>query len=125
MADRKKLLSLSLLGFGVIFCLVYPLSMVWPSGWAWHQGAPHASHYFPMIAAVYLVLGIFLIRASRDPSRHVSLIWFAIWSSAAHAAVMTVQAMGDPMQRGHLLGDVPALALVAVVLGLLMPRRAS
>lgn len=125
MADRKKLLSLSLLGFGVIFCLVYPLSMVWPSGWAWHQGAPHASHYFPMIAAVYLVLGIFLIRASRDPSRHVSLIWFAIWSSAAHAAVMAVQAMGDPMQRGHLLGDVPALALVAVVLGLLMPRRTS
>ena len=125
MAEKRKLLSLSLLLFGVVFCLIYPLSMVWPSGWAWHDGAPHASHYFPMIAAVYLVLGLFLIRASRDPSRHVSLIWFTIWSSAAHAAVMALQALGDPMQRGHLLGDVPALVLVAVVLGWLMPRRAS
>jgi hypothetical protein len=33
---------------------------------------------------------------------------------------MAVQAAGDPMQHGHLLGDVPALLTVAVVLGGLM-----
>jgi hypothetical protein len=33
MADTK-LLGIAMALFGVIFCLVYPLAMVWPSGWA-------------------------------------------------------------------------------------------
>jgi hypothetical protein len=32
---------------------------------------------------------------------------------------MAVQAVIDPYERGHLLGDVPALILVAIVLGFL------
>jgi hypothetical protein len=36
-----------------------------------------------------------------------------------HAVIMAVQALGDPMHGGHLLGDVPALLLVALVLGVL------
>jgi hypothetical protein len=35
---------------------------------------------------------------------------------------MGVQALSDPAERGHLLGDVPALILVAIVLAVLMPR---
>jgi hypothetical protein len=35
---------------------------------------------------------------------------------------MTIHAARDAAERGHLLGDVPALFLVAVVLGLLAPR---
>jgi hypothetical protein len=35
---------------------------------------------------------------------------------------MAVQAMNIPTEHGHLLGDVPALVLVAVVLAVLMPR---
>jgi hypothetical protein len=35
---------------------------------------------------------------------------------------MAVQAMNMPAEHGHLLGDVPALALVGIVLGILMPR---
>jgi hypothetical protein len=37
---------------------------------------------------------------------------------------MAVQALSEPMERGHLLGDVPALLLVAIILGALMPRTA-
>jgi hypothetical protein len=33
--------------------------------------------------------------------------------------------MEMPMEHGHLLGDVPALVLVAVVLAILMPRGTS
>jgi hypothetical protein len=33
--------------------------------------------------------------------------------------------MNMPMEHGHLFGDVPALLLVAVVLGGLMPRGAA
>jgi putative transposase len=29
--------------------LLYPLAVVWPSGWAWHPGAPNRSDYFMMI----------------------------------------------------------------------------
>ena len=34
MSDRSTLLKLALIVFGVVFCLIYPLSMLWPSGWA-------------------------------------------------------------------------------------------
>jgi uncharacterized membrane protein SirB2 len=111
--------------FGVVFCLVFPLAMFWPSGWAWHQGPPYANDYFMMIVAVYFVLGIFLIRAARDPAANASLIWFTVWSSVAHALVMASQAMSEPMQQGHLMGDVPALLLVAIVLGGLMMSARS
>src|SRR5215831_2962886 len=53
---------------------------------------------------------------------HKSLIWFTVWSSVVHAAIMGVQALSDPAERGHLVGDVPALILVAIILAVLMPR---
>jgi uncharacterized protein DUF6632 len=119
MTNSETLLKYALVLFGVIFMLVYPLAIVWPSGWSWHQGAPYQSDYFMMIVGVYATLGVFLIRAASNPQAHRSLIWFTVWSSLVHALIMAVQGMG-PMQQGHLMGDVPALILVAVVLGALM-----
>jgi hypothetical protein len=75
-----------------------------------------------MILGIYATLGVFLLIASRDPLRHASLIWFTVWSSVVHALIMAGQAMTDAGERGHLLGDVPVLLLIAVVLGVLMPR---
>jgi hypothetical protein len=37
--------------------------------------------------------------------------------------VMAAQALHDQKEVGHLIGDVPALLLVAAVLWYLMPRR--
>jgi hypothetical protein len=122
MSRHFTLLQITLFVFGVIFCLVYPLAIIWPAGWTWHAGAPASSHYFMMIVGVYATLGIFLIRAAADPARHASLIWFTAWSSLVHAVIMGAQALNDPMQHGHMLGDVPALLLVAIVLGGLMMR---
>jgi hypothetical protein len=68
------------------------------------------------------VLGVFLILAARDPSEHRSLISFTIWSSIVHAAIMAVQAVHDGHELGHLVGDVPALVLVAAVLWYLFPN---
>jgi len=39
-----------------------------------------------------------------------------------HGAVMTVQALTGPGQKGHLMGDVPALFIAAIVLATLTPR---
>ena len=120
---KEKLLKPALIAFGVIFCLVYPIGLVWPSGWVWHGG--EGMYYLQMIAGVYATLGVFLIIASRNPSEHRSLIQFTIWSSLIHAGIMGVQALGDHHERGHLIGDVPALLLVAVVLWILMPKRTA
>jgi cell division protein FtsW (lipid II flippase) len=114
--SSRSLLKFALAVFGTIFLLVYPLAVVWPSGWAWHTGAPHDSKYFMMMVGVYATLGVFLLIAARDPQAHRSVIWFAVWSSIVHGAIMAVQSMSAE-HHGHLMGDVPALFLVASVLG--------
>ncbi len=121
MSDNR-LLSAALIAFGAVFCLIYPLSIVWPSGWAWHMGSPSSSDYFLMICGFYATLGVFLIRAAKDPAANASLIWFTIWSSLVHAAVMALESVRTPMQGGHLMGDVPALVIAAAVLAVLMMR---
>src|SRR5262245_17271496 len=117
-----KLLQFALFLFGAVFLLVYPLAIVWPAGWAWHAGAPYESQYFVMIVGVYATLGVFLMYAARDPLANLGLIWFTIVSSVVHAAIMAVQSFGGEghMHMGHLLGDVPALLLVAIVLSILV-----
>ena len=118
--SREKLLQIALVLFGATFLLVYPLAVVWPAGWAWHEGAPYESQYFMMIVGVYATLGAFLINAARNPMEHLSLIWFTIVSSVVHAAIMAVQSLQMEMHFGHLYGDVPALLLVAIVLSALV-----
>ena len=114
--STRALLQFALTAFGTVFLLVYPLAIVWPSGWAWHAGAPHDSEYFMMIVGVYATLGVFLLIAARNPAAHRSLIWFTVWSSVVHALIMAVQSMPHE-HRWHLMGDVTALLLVAIVLG--------
>lgn len=94
-----NLLCFALVLSGVIFLFVYPLAILWPSGWAWHAGARYESEYFMMIVGVYATLGLFLINAARAPLENRSLIWFTIASSVVH---------------------VPALLLVAIVLSILI-----
>ena len=117
--SREKLLQIVLVLFGAVGVLLYPLAIVWPAGWAWHEGAPYESQYFMMIVGVYATLGVFLINAARDPKANMSLIWFTVWSSVVHGAIMGVQSLQMPEHMGHLLGDVPALILGAIVLGAL------
>jgi hypothetical protein len=115
-----RLLQLALVVFGAVMILLYPLAVVWPSGWAWHPGAPYQSDYFMMIVGIYLTLGLFLWNAARRPEANVSLIWFTVCSSVVHAAIMTAQSLGSAHHMGHLWGDVPALLLVAIVLSVLV-----
>ena len=123
MTDEKRMemLKLALYVFGAIFIAGIYLMMnwIWPSGWGWE---PRQPEYEQMIMGVYATLGIFLIRAAKDPLSNLSLIWFTIWSSVVHAGIMAVQAIVDVTERANLLGDVPALFLVALVLWFLLPK---
>src|SRR5271157_3687115 len=73
------------------------------------------------IFGVYATLGVFLLVASRNPDEHRSIIWFTVWSSVVHGGIMAFQSFNDAAERGHLVGDVPALFLIAIILGVLMP----
>ena len=118
--NRLRYLRVMLAVVGLIFVFgIYPLGVVWPSGWAWGHGH---SHYLMMILGVYATLGVFLLIASKNPAAHTSLIWFAVWSSVVHAVIMAVQAVTDGAERGHLIGDVPALLVVAIMLAAFTPR---
>ncbi len=114
----------ALYAFGIIFIIGIPAMMmwIWPDGWGW---SPAQHEYEQMIMGVYATLGVFLIRAARDPLANASLIWFTIWSSIVHGGIMLVQAIVDETERANLVGDVPALFLVAAVLWYLMPRKAQ
>jgi hypothetical protein len=112
---RLTALRVALVIVGVVALVgVYPLMLWWPGGFRWQPPQPE---YDQMIAAIYATLGIFLLRAARQPLRHLSLIWFAVWSSVAHAGVMTVQAWRAPEEHTHFVGDIALLLIVALVLG--------
>jgi hypothetical protein len=117
---RLRYLRVALVLVGLFFILgVYPFTAWWPAGWRWQ---PNQLEYEQMILGVYATLGVFLLIAARNPLQNRSLIWFTVWSSLVHAGIMTVQAINAPAEHGHLMGDIPALVIVAIVLAILTPR---
>jgi hypothetical protein len=122
--NRVKYLRVALVVVGLAFIGgIYTFTIIWPSGWSWHTG--QMPHYLAMILGVYATLGVSLLVASRNPLAHLSLIWFTVWSSVVHAGIMAAQSLANHEHMGHLLGDVPALLIIAGVLALLTPRGAA
>jgi hypothetical protein len=116
----SQALRIVLIVVGLIFLFgVWVLMRVWPSGWQWQPSQPE---YEQMIMGVYATLGVFLLLAAREPRKHRSLILFTAWSSIVHAGIMGLQAIRDTAERGHLIGDVPALAIVGILLIILAPK---
>ncbi len=122
--EKLNYLKIVLNVFGAIFIFgIYAMmEWIWTDGWSW---TPRQPEYEQMILGVYATLGVFLIRAAKDPLANASLIWFTIWSSIVHGAIMLVQGVVDDSERAHLAGDVPALFLVALVLWYLMPEKTT
>lgn len=123
-ADKNKALRIALIVVGLTFVFgLYPLTVLWPDGFMWE---PRQQEYEHMILVTFAVLGVFLLRAARQPSEHRSLIAFAGWSSLIHGLLMMVQALRDPSEHMNLFGDVPALIIVgAVLLALNRPARSA
>lgn len=120
--QKLRYLSKALWIIGIIFIFgIYAMMMwIWPSGWGWE---PRQPEYENMIMGIYGTLGVFLILAARNPLEHLSLIWFTVCSSIVHGGIMLVEGIADESERANLLGDVPALFLVALVLWVLVPQK--
>jgi Na+/H+ antiporter NhaA len=115
---RERALKIAMVLVGLAFvALIYPItSILWSRDQAGYTDA--------MMGSIYFALGIFLLLGARNPTANRSLIGFTIWSSFAHAAVMTVMAVRDPHAREFLLG-VAIFASVGLVLLVLAPSKTS
>jgi hypothetical protein len=109
---REQTLKIALVVVGLLFCAaIYPLILM-----------VRQDPALAMMMSLYATLGIFLLVASRNPSAHRSLIAFTAWSSFAHAAVMSFQAVLNMILRRELIGSA-VFTIVGIVLMALSPAK--
>ncbi|UVO11367.1 hypothetical protein NM962_15455 [Mycobacterium sp. SVM_VP21] len=84
-------------------------------------GHDHA-HVPPMLFIVYIVWGVFMLRASRNPQDYTSFLDFTMWANLAHGALMAAQAATDiDRYWSKFLTDIPFMLVLALGIYLLRP----
>ena len=73
--------------------------------------------------SLYVMMGIFLLIAARNPSANRGVIVFAGWLNIAHAAVMAVMAVHLPNEREGLLIAAAVFDVIGAALILLAPAK--
>lgn len=136
---QQSALVMKLVGWSLALGLI-GLLFIYPPGFLWgahpedfpHLGPAHPPSpydglhpYLFMLGALYLAYGILLVRGARDPRANAALFDFGILSSVFHGLVMIPQAFYYPNELAHLWADIPALAVIAVVLWIWHPSRIS
>ncbi|GAA2825808.1 DUF6632 domain-containing protein [Nonomuraea rubra] len=98
-----------------------------PLNWTiWNDvssGHEHA-HVPPMLFAIYIVWGVFLLVAARNPLANRSFLSFTMWANLAHGLLMAGQAAMD-LDRywSKFLTDIPFVLILALGIFLLRPSR--
>jgi quinol-cytochrome oxidoreductase complex cytochrome b subunit len=112
---RERTLRIILVLVGLIFVAgVYPLITSVRDGWQANKEQAD-----PMGISLYVMMGIFLLVAARNPAANRGVIVFAGWLNIAHAAVMTVMAIHLPNERQDMLIASAIFAGIGAVLILL------
>ena len=116
---RERTLRIVLVLVGLIFLAgVYPLITSVRSGWQANKEDP-----LPMGLSLYVMMGVFLLVAARNPAANRGVIVFAGWLNIAHAAVMTVMAVHLPNEREDMLIASAIFAGIGAILILLPPPQ--
>jgi hypothetical protein len=98
-----------------------------PLNWTiWNDvrcGSEHL-HVPPMLMVIYIVWGVFLLRAAGDPPGYASFLTFTMWANLAHGVLMAAQA-GTEIDHywSKFLTDIPFVLILA--LGIYLWRRAD
>ena len=119
MPENNRPLSAALICFGIAFCLIPAVDGV-AVGLGVARRTAGGERLFPDDRRRLCDARRIHDPRLEEPGANASLIWFVVWSSVVHAGVMAWESMRNPMMKGHLTGDVPALLLIAIVLGFLM-----
>ena len=118
---RQRALRIVLVLLGLIFVAgIYPLITSVRDGWQANKEDAE-----PMALSLYVMMGIFLLVAARNPAANRGVIVFAGWLNTAHAAVMTVMAIHLPNEREDMLIASVIFAGIGAVLILLPPGTAA
>ncbi len=79
-------------------------------------------HVPPMLLVIYIVWGVFLLRAAGDPHSYVSFLNFTMWANLAHGLLMAAQAASEFHHYwSKFLTDIPFVLILA--LGIQLWRR--
>jgi hypothetical protein len=113
---RERIRQIILGLVGILFVgLSYPLSSdLWHAKWLVQMNDNECE---PMFLSFFIVLGVFLLLAVKQPPAHRLLIAFAAWWSIFHAIVMaveTVEAWNRGIHRDY--GDVVIAAVIGALL---------
>jgi hypothetical protein len=86
-------------------------------------GSEHL-HVPPMLMVIYIVWGVFLLRAASDPRGYASFLSFTMWANLAHGTLMAVQAATEISHYwSKFLTDIPFVLILA--LGIYLWRRSN
>lgn len=80
-----------------------------------------SKHVELMIEIVYLVWGIFMLLAARNPLSHLSFLNFTLWANLAHGLLMIPQAFMVGMMY-KMFTDVAYCLVLAIGLWILLPK---
>jgi hypothetical protein len=96
--------------------------LIWNGVHAGHD----AAHVPPMLFAIYLVWGVFLLVAARRPGAYGSFLTFTAWANLVHGLLMAAQAATD-LDRywSKFLTDIPFVLVLALGIALRHPSRAA
>lgn len=89
-----------------------------PLNWTiWNDvrcGSEHM-HVPPMLMVIYIVWGIFLLHAARNPRGYRSFLTFTMWANFAHGALMAVQACSE-LDRywSKFFTDIPFVVILSL-----------
>lgn len=72
----------------------------------WGELHGGGEHYELMIAAIYIVWGLFLLKAAKDPLKNYMFFEFTMVANIAHFGVMFVMGLVMNHESPHLIGDV-------------------
>ena len=117
--NRDKVLKILLVLLGLLFVAgVYPLIASIRSGWQANREDAE-----PMAISLYVMMGIFLLLAARNPSANRGVIAFAARLNIAHGAVMAVMAVHLPNEREGLLIAAAVFGVIGAALIALAPAK--
>ena len=107
---RERVLRVVLVLGGLPFLAgVYPLITTIRDGWQANK-----EDATPMGVSLYVMQGIFLLLAARNPSAHRGVITLTAWFNIAHAATMIVMSIHLPNERHDLLIGSALFVLIGV-----------